>query len=108
MKLARPLIKTADTSIARSLPKAADPHYLSKDWKALRRAIFERDHHTCTIPRCGQRAIVCEHIKTRRYGGTDDPANLTSLCRDHDNHFKELGDGTRRNAAEWMAIYRRG
>lgn len=105
MKLARPLIKACDTSVARVPAKQADPHYLSTDWKATRRIIFARDRHTCTVPGCGKRALVCEHIKTRRFGGTDAHDNLTSLCRDHDNHFKELGDGTRRNAEEWQKIF---
>lgn len=106
MKLARPLIKSADTSIARVPAKRADPHYLTPDWKALRKAVFARDRFACVIPGCAQRAIVCEHIRSRRQGGADDLSNLASLCRDHDNRFKELPDGTRRNAEEWASIFK--
>ncbi|QAY96694.1 HNH endonuclease [Methylovirgula ligni] len=105
MKLARPLIKTADTSIARTPAKRADPHYLTTNWKALRKAVFDRDHWTCVVPGCRQRAIVCEHICSRRKGGTDDMANLASLCRDHDNRFKELPSGARRNSEEWERLF---
>ncbi len=108
MKLAKPLIKTVDTSIARVPDKRADPHYLTTDWKATRQRVFARDRYTCVVPGCAKRALVCEHIKTRRAGGSDDDANLTSLCRDHDNRFKELSDGTRRNAEEWGRIFAKG
>lgn len=44
----------------------------------LRRRILARDHHRCAI--CGQPANVVDHIVPRALGGTDDPAQLQSLC----------------------------
>jgi 5-methylcytosine-specific restriction endonuclease McrA len=108
VKLLRPSIKVADISIARVPPKQADPFYLSIDWKAKRGQVFERDRYTCVVPGCGRPAKVCEHIVSRRDGGSDDNTNLCSLCRDHDNHFKENAQGVRANLEEWRRIFGRG
>ena len=43
---------------------AVDPFYLTPEWKALRRACLERDHHRCVS--CGERAFVADHIIGRR------------------------------------------
>jgi 5-methylcytosine-specific restriction enzyme A len=47
----------------------------------LRQQILERDGYRCVI--CGQPANVVDHIIPRSAGGTDDPANLQSLCTYH-------------------------
>ena len=53
-------------------------------WEALRRTILERDKGLCQeclrngIPKAGNH---CDHIKPKAKGGTDDPANLQTLCR---------------------------
>jgi hypothetical protein len=101
----KPSLRVANLSIARVPPKTAAACYLSVDWKTLRIKVFERDHWHCVIPGCGQPAKVCEHIVSRRGGGSDDMSNLCSLCRDHDNHFKEDASGARRNAEEWHQIF---
>lgn len=105
MKLLRPRMRMADIAVARVPAKTADQHYLSTDWKKLRIAVFERDRWRCVVPDCGNAAKVCEHIISRRAGGTDEMSNLCSLCREHDNHFKELPNGQRRNAADWKRIF---
>jgi 5-methylcytosine-specific restriction endonuclease McrA len=53
------------------------------------------------MPRCGRRAIVCDHIISRRNGGSDDDSNLRSLCRTCDNRLKENHLDERRGA--WIA-----
>ena len=42
-----------------------------------------RDCYTCQNPRCRRTTLGCHvhHIQRRRFGGTDDPRNLVSLCR---------------------------
>ena len=82
---------------ARVPPKKVDAHYGSTDWKATRQRILKRDRFTCVIPGCGQRACVVDHIMSRRKGGDDSDGNLRSLCRDHDNRFKENHLGDRRS-----------
>jgi hypothetical protein len=53
-----------------------------RDWAALRRQVFKRDNFTCTY--CGQRggALECDHVMPISRGGSNDPANLTTACRD--------------------------
>jgi hypothetical protein len=108
MKMQKSRMRIADTSIARVPPKQADPHYLTRDWTQLRQRIFARDRFRCVIPGCGRPAKVCEHVRSRRKGGTDDDSNLCSLCREHDNHFKEDTSGERRNPEEWARIFSGG
>jgi 5-methylcytosine-specific restriction endonuclease McrA len=47
-------------------------------WPVLRASILARDGWTCQL--CGGRATDVDHIVPRSAGGTDDPANLRSLC----------------------------
>src|SRR6185312_6532838 len=49
-------------------------------WEGLRQAVFDRDGRKCTV--CGSADdLHADHIRPRRYGGTDDPENLQTLCR---------------------------
>ncbi len=105
LKLLKPGIRVANGSVARVPLKQAEPIYTSTWWKETRKRIFARDHYTCVVPGCDNRAVVCEHIVSRRNRGTNDDGNLCSLCRYHDNHFKENPDGRRSNAAEWSSIF---
>ena len=47
------------------------------------RETAHRDCYTCQNPRCRRTTLGCHvhHILRRRFGGTDDPRNLVSLCR---------------------------
>lgn len=108
MKLQKSSMKIASGAIARVPPKAAAPFYQSQDWKQTRERIFTRDRFTCVVPACGRPAVVCDHVRARRHGGLDDDSNLVSLCRDHDNRFKELPNGARRNPEEWKKIFGNG
>jgi 5-methylcytosine-specific restriction enzyme A len=47
-------------------------------WAALRAAVLARDGRTCQL--CGSPATDVDHIVPRSAGGSDDPANLRSLC----------------------------
>lgn len=77
-----------------------DPFYRTGTWKRLRKARFRIDRGTCTVPGCGQRASVVDHIIDRNAGGTDTLDNLRSLCRQHDNQIKEDGMGNRRTGGK--------
>lgn len=52
-------------------------------WRKLRRQILERDGYRCAVVGCTQRANEVDHIRPHSLGGTDDPINLTSICRYH-------------------------
>nr|EJI96895.1 HNH endonuclease family protein [Rhodococcus sp. JVH1] len=58
---------------------SGDPRTSTAAWRRLRRTILERDNNTCTT--CGQPATEVDHIRNTKAGGTDQPDNLTSTCR---------------------------
>lgn len=72
-----------------------DPFYRSLNWRQLRGAALRRDRWRCVV--CGDRAVVVDHIVSRRNGGPDTLGNLRSLCRRHDNAIKENQHGNRRS-----------
>src|SRR4051812_2623427 len=51
--------------------------------KTLQRRVRARDRHVCQVPGCSRPAVHAHHIVPRSQGGTDDPANLVSLCASH-------------------------
>ena len=86
----------ARTAIVRPPEKRADPYYLTAEWRELRRRTRERDGGVCTVPGCGRGALVADHIVSRKAGGADALHNTRSLCRLHDNRFREDPTGQRR------------
>jgi HNH endonuclease len=51
---------------------------------AVRRAILQRDHHRCGVPGCRNAVFLdIHHIVPRSEGGSNDPANLHSICGAH-------------------------
>ena len=91
-----PRVRAADLAVVRLPPKAADPYYLKPEWRELRRQTLERDGGVCAVPGCGRRALVADHIVSRKAGGADALHNTRSLCRLHDNRFREDPTGQRR------------
>jgi 5-methylcytosine-specific restriction endonuclease McrA len=96
-----PLLGAVDMRIAKAPPKVAEAFYSSPEWRALRQATFKRDGGRCVI--CGRPAVVADHIVSRRRwadeavaGSPDTLGNTRSLCREHDNRFKEDHLGRRR------------
>jgi 5-methylcytosine-specific restriction endonuclease McrA len=79
-----------------TLGPATRSYYRTPEWRRLRQAALDRDLHTCTVPGCGDRAVVVDHIVSRTRGGADVLENLRSLCREHDNQIKEDAAGVRR------------
>ena len=60
-------------------------------------AVFERDGWRCTVPGCSSyRNLHDHHIRFRSAGGSDDPANRTTLCAWH--HLRGVHAGTVRCA----------
>ena len=95
VRMLAPRLPLARTAIVRLPPKEADPYYLTPEWRELRRQTLERDGGVCTVPGCGRPAVVADHIVSRKAGGADALHNTRSLCRLHDNRFREGPTGRR-------------
>ena len=100
VRMLPPRLPLARTAIVRLPPKVADPYYLTPEWRELRRQTLERDGGVCTVPGCGRRALVADHIVSRKAGGADALHNTRSLCRLHDNRLREGPTGRRPERAE--------
>jgi len=100
VRMLAPRLPPARTEIVRTPGKRADPYYLTPEWRELRRQTLERDGGLCTVPGCGRPAMVADHIIARKEGGADALHNTRSLCRLHDNRFREGPTGRRRERAE--------
>ena len=98
VRMLAPRLPLARTAIVRLPPKEADPYYLTPEWRELRRQTLERDGGRCVL--CGAAAVVADHIVSRKEGGADALHNTRSLCRLHDNRFREGPTGRRRERAE--------
>lgn len=57
-------------------PLLTGPNTLSK-------RVLRRDRGFCRVPVCSRDAAHAHHIEFRSAGGSDDPANLASLCAPH-------------------------
>ena len=79
MRMLQPRVRLAKLSIAPPLDRV-DPFYLSAEWKETRARVLARDGHRCVIPGCDRRAFICDHIVSRKNGGSDGDDNLRSLC----------------------------
>ena len=58
-------------------------------WRKLRKQILRRDSYLCQ--ECQKKGVVkagnvVDHIKPKAQGGSDDPANLQTLCTQCHNH----------------------
>ena len=69
-------------------------------WVQLRERILKRDQYLCGPCRDKGRttpATEVHHIKAKAHGGTDDPGNLVSICREcHDDATREQTGGNPR------------
>ena len=55
----------------------------TRRWRAVRRAVLERDCHRCQrcgIALAGDQDAHVHHIVPKREGGSDHPTNLRALC----------------------------
>lgn len=95
VRMLAPRLPLARTAIVRLPPKEADPYYLTPGWRELRRQTLARDGGVCTVPGCGRAAVVADHIVSRKEGWADALHNTRSLCRLHDNQFREGPTGRR-------------
>jgi hypothetical protein len=69
-------------------------HSIASWWLPTPRAhrVFARDGWRCTVPGCtSQRNLHAHHILFRSAGGSDDDANLTTLCAAH--HQRGVHEG---------------
>lgn len=80
-------------------PDAPRPSPASRGYDATWRRI--RQAHLRAEPQCrecGQPAVLVDHITPLRHGGTNDPANLQSLCGPCHNRKTARYDGGWGNA----------
>ncbi len=86
------LFRACLCSVARSLAtpgaalEAMFEHCIDTWWVSTPREhrVFERDGWRCTVPGCAsQRNLHAHHVLFRSAGGSDDDANLTTLCAAH-------------------------
>jgi 5-methylcytosine-specific restriction endonuclease McrA len=65
----------------------------SRAWEKRRRIVLERDGGRCMLeyPGCEGMASHVDHVVPRKYGGTDELANLRAACR---RCNLRRGDGT--------------
>jgi 5-methylcytosine-specific restriction protein A len=65
-------------------PAKEHAHYLTADWAAKRQRILLRDAYTCRASGCSAvvsgKAAHVDHVVPLEDGGTDDDANLQTLC----------------------------
>ncbi|TMB11038.1 MAG: HNH endonuclease [Deltaproteobacteria bacterium] len=75
-----------------------------KEQSTPERRILTRDRGFCQVPGCS-RATQVHHVQFRSAGGSDDPANLVSLCAAHHLHGVHKGwirvRGVAPHALEW-------
>lgn len=92
VKTLAPLVKTIDTRTVPLKPKQTDPHYLTPEHQAWRKAVLDKAHHRCEAieqgKRCSKAApghrMFADHIVEKRDGGDLlDPANGQCLCGSH-------------------------
>jgi hypothetical protein len=67
--------------------------YQTAEWRTLRAACLRRDGYLCTVPGCGRRGYIADHILTRpqvpHLTLLDTLDNLRTLCGTHDAQVKE-------------------
>lgn len=87
-----------------------NPFYSTPEWKALRKACFERDGYRCTVAGCRQRGCVADHIETRpnvpHLTPKDRLENLRTLCKTHDGQVKERKAGQGQRARDGAFVIR--
>lgn len=99
VKPAPPRISASDSRRT----KRADPRYLSRDWRAFRLTILQRDGYRCVkcgVDVSGKGQARVDHIKRLSDGGAFlDPANCRSLCTACDamSHREKGSGATRRD-----------
>lgn len=63
----------------------SEKFYRVWSWGAVSNYVAERDGRKCVRCETSRAAFECDHIVPVKDGGTDDPANLRTLC--HDCHI---------------------
>ena len=72
-----------------------------REWVRLRRLVFARDGWRCM--KCGQRGrLECHHVEPLWAGGSNDLANLLTVCRSC--HIREHARPDRPGAKAWRRL----
>jgi hypothetical protein len=84
----------ADASATRAAaPASPIPRAKQSIPPAVRRAVLARDRHRCRIPGCRHTTFLdIHHLVPRSDGGSNDPANIITICSAHHraNHRGQL------------------
>jgi hypothetical protein len=73
LKCWKPAIKERGPVARPPVNPVTNPFYTSDHWKALRQATLQRDHYTCCIEGCCNRATIADHRTPRRHGSSKLP-----------------------------------
>ena len=91
---------------ANAIDAGADPEIAERDWPEIRRIVHARDGYRCTS--CGVevgRDADVHHLLPRSMGGTNELANLVTLCDGcHAAHHPMLAGGLARQVLERWAV----
>lgn len=78
-------------------------------WGSVRVIIQKRDNNTCQNDGCTEMGVEVHHIVPRIAGGSDNPANLVSLCSAHHlERHNAIGGGYQPHPMVSVAIRRDG
>jgi hypothetical protein len=92
-----PVLSVAPVPAAVSVESAPGQRNTTTIAPRLRREVLARDRHRCRAPGCGRtRFLEVHHVKPRRRGGTNDRANLITLCAACPRLWHERGGGLER------------
>ena len=76
---------------------------------ALNHKVFARDGYRCQCPGCRSRSrLHMHHLEFRSQGGSDDPANLTTVCSCHHQQLIHKGTAEVRGTAPGKLTWRLG
>ena len=79
----------------KALKSKKEPRLASYKWEEIRQIILERDNNKCV--KCEEPGLEIDHIVAKRLGGTDEEANLQTLCNEcHKAKTKEDVDKIRK------------
>jgi len=94
----RPMVPTLDTRAAQPMPKAADPFYLTAEWRGLMADVLRQRGRKCEECGTTEGRMYGDHVHELKDGGAAlDPRNVRVLC--HTCHQRK----TARARAERMA-----
>lgn len=82
--------KSGKCAVHAELPWVRSERTVSPEWSKIRRRVLVRDRQRCVF--CGRQSKIVDHRLPVAWGGTDEPANLQTMCvLDHKAKTREEG-----------------